>query len=83
MRRNLFIIIGIFLAIIFLMVTGNIIVIGEKIAAVTRLWWTEYVFYALLGLLTIYYVLWPFVRIQRAPQLPVMNVTEVKLNKKP
>lgn len=74
MRRNLFIIIGIFLAIIFLMVTGNIIVIGEKIAVVTHLWWTEYVFYALLALLTIYYVLWPFVRIQRTPQLPALSV---------
>ncbi len=76
MRRNLFIIIGIFLVIIFLMVTGNIIVIGEKIAAVTHVWWTEYVFYALLGSLAIYYIIWPFVRIQRAPQLPVMNVSE-------
>lgn len=76
MRRNLFIIIGVFLAIIFLTVTGNIIVIGQKIAVVTHVWWTEYVFYALLAALTVYYILWPFIRIQRAPQLPVMRVTD-------
>ena len=61
MRRNLFIIVGIFLGILALMVTGNIIIIGEKLGAVTHLWWTEYVFYGLLLLITIYYIVWPFV----------------------
>lgn len=76
MRRNLFIIVGIFLGILALMVTGNIIIIGEKLGAVTHLWWTEYVFYGVLLLLTIYYIVWPFVRIHRAPQFPVLSVQE-------
>ena len=84
MRRNLFIIVGIFLGILALMVTGNIIIIGEKLGAVTHLWWTEYVFYGLLLLITIYYIVWPFVRIHRAPQFPVLSVqdelTAVQLN---
>ena len=47
MRRNLIIIVCIFLGIIGLMLTGNIIIIGEKLAQITHLWVAEYIFYAL------------------------------------
>lgn len=76
MRRNLFIIVGIFLGILALMVTGNIIIIGEKLATITHLWWTEYVFYGLLLLIAIYYIVWPFVRIHTTPQFPVLSVQD-------
>ena len=76
MRRNLFIIIGIFLAILALMVTGNIIIIGEKIGQVTHLWWLEHVFYGLIFLLLVYFVLYPIVRIHRAQQFPVLGLDE-------
>lgn len=76
MRRNLFIIVGIFLGILALMVTGNVIVIGEKLAAVTHLWWMEYAFYGLLLLTAIYFIVWPFVKIHRTPQFPVLSVQE-------
>lgn len=74
MRRNLFIIVGIFLGVLALLVTGNIIIVGEKIAQVTHLWWTEYVFYALVLLLVCYYILFPIIRIHRAPQIPALNI---------
>ena len=76
MRRNLFIIVGIFLGILGLMVTGNVIVIGEKLAAVTHLWWTEYVFYGLLLLTAAYFIVWPFVKIHWTPQFPVLSVQD-------
>ena len=74
MRRNLFIIVGFFLGVLALMVTGNIIIVGEKIAQVTHLWWTEYVFYAILLLRVCYYLLLPIIRIHRAPQIPALSV---------
>ena len=76
MKRNVLIVAGIFLLIIGLMVTGNVIIVGEKIAHLTHLWWMEYVFYGLLLLLVGYYLLMPMWRIHTAPPFPVMAVTE-------
>ena len=76
MRRTLFIIIGIFLAVLALMVTGNIIIIGEKIGQVTHLWWMENVFYGLILLLLVYFILYPIIRIHRAQQFPVLGLDE-------
>lgn len=58
------------------MVTGNIIIIGEKLGTITHLWWTEYVFYGLLFLIVLYYIVWPFVRIHTTPQFPVLSVQD-------
>ena len=74
MRRNLFIIVGLFIGVLALIVTGNIIIVGEKIAQVTHLWWTEYVFYALIFLVFCYYILYPIIRIHRAPQIPALSI---------
>ena len=76
MRRNLIIIVCLFLGIPVLMVTGNIIVIGEKLAAVTHLWWMEWVFYGLLFSLFAYFVLWPIWRVHRTPSFPALAVDE-------
>lgn len=51
MKRNLFIIIGIFVSAIILVVLSDVITIGEKIAKLTRIWQAEYVFYACIFLL--------------------------------
>ena len=63
MKRNLFLIIGIFLAIIFLIVVGNIITIGEKLADVTGYRPVEYLWYGVIGLLCTGYIIWPCVKI--------------------
>ena len=76
MKRNLFIIIGVFLGILALMVTGNIIIIGEKLGEVTHLWWMEYVFYGLIFCLMVYFILYPIIRIHRAQQFPVLGLDE-------
>ena len=74
MRRNLIIIVCIFLGIIGLMLTGNIIIIGEKLAQITHLWVAEYIFYALILLLLCYLVGVPLFRIHHAPPFPVLDV---------
>lgn len=47
MNRNLLIIIGILLAIIATMLTGNIIVIGDKLGRLTHVY-VEYAFYGVI-----------------------------------
>lgn len=76
MRRNLIIIVSIFLAVLALMVSGNIIIVGEKIANLTHLWWTEWLFYGLLFVVFAYYVLLPIWRIHRTPAFPALAVNE-------
>ena len=75
-KRNLIIIIGIFLFILAMMVTGNIIVIGEKISIVTHLWWMEYVFYGVIFILMAYFIIGPIIRIHRTAPFPALNVEE-------
>ena len=76
MKRSLIIIVCIFLAILALMVSGNIIIIGEKIANLTHLWWTEWLFYGLLFVVFAYYVLFPLWRIHCTPAFPALAVNE-------
>lgn len=76
MRRNIIIILCILLGIMLLMVSGNIIIVGEKIAKITHLWWMEYVFYGILTLLAFYYILYPIIRIHRAPPFPTLSVSD-------
>ena len=76
MKRNLIIIVAIFLGIIALMLTGNIITIGEKIARVTHLWYLEYAFYGVILVLLLWLVVWPIIRVHRAPVFPVLSIDE-------
>lgn len=76
MRRNLIIIVCIFLGILALMVSGNIIIVGEKIARLMHLWWAEWVFYGVLFAVFAYYVLLPIWRIHRTPAFPALAVNE-------
>lgn len=76
MRRNLIIIVCIFLGILALMVSGNIIIVGEKIASISHLWWTEWVFYCILFVIFAYYVLLPIWRIHCTPAFPALAVNE-------
>lgn len=76
MRRNLIIIVCVLLGLMLIMVSGNIIIVGEKIGKVTHLWWMEYVFYGVLTLLAFYYIVYPLVRIHRAPPFPMLSISE-------
>ena len=74
MKRNLIIIACAFLGLLALMVFGNVIVVGEKLASITHLWWMELVFYGLLFGLFAYFVLLPIWRVHRTPEFPVLSV---------
>lgn len=76
MKRNLIIIVCVFLGVLALMISGNIIVVGEKIAALTHLWWTEWLFYGLLFAIFAYYVLLPIWRIHRTPPFPALAINK-------
>lgn len=72
MNRNLIIIVGIFLAIIATMLTGNIIIIGDKIGRLTHVY-VEYAFYLALLLASAFFILRPIVRVHRAPEFPRLS----------
>ena len=74
MKRHLITIVCVFLGVLALMVFGNVIVVGEKMASITHLWWMEWVFYALLFGVFAYFVLLPFWRVHRAPEFPQLSV---------
>ena len=48
MKRNLLIITLLFLGSFVILLLGNIIIIGEKIASLSHVAWAEYAFYALI-----------------------------------
>lgn len=76
MKRNLIIVACVSLGLLALMVLGNIIVVGEKIASFTHLGWMEWVFHGILFCIFAYLVLLPIWRIHRAPALPLLAVNE-------
>lgn len=74
MKRNLIIIVAIFLIIIALMITGDIITIGEKLTQVTGWKYAEHSFYLLLASLLFIFIILPIIRVHKAPQLPTLSI---------
>ena len=74
MKRNLLIITLLFLGSFVILLLGNIIIIGEKIASLSQVAWAEYAFYTLLLVVFYAVVIRPVVRVHRAPQLPALSI---------
>ena len=74
MKRNLLIITLLFLGSFVILLLGNIIIIGEKIASLSQVTWAEYAFYALILVVFYVVVIRPVVRVHRAPQLPALSI---------
>lgn len=74
MKRNLLIITLLFLGSFVILLLGNIIIIGEKIASLLNVAWTEYAFYALILIVFYAIVIRPVVRVHRAPQIPALSI---------
>lgn len=74
MKRNLIIIVISFLIIIALMITGDVITIGEKLNQLTGCRYVEYGFYLLLVSLLCGYIIIPILRVHRAPQIPNLSI---------
>lgn len=75
MKRNLitFSIVAISMFLIFLL--GNIITIGDKLGEASPL--LEWVFYAFILAVLTYYMLWPIIKLWKAPAFPALNVDGV------
>lgn len=74
MKRNLLIITLLFLGSFVILLLGNIIIIGEKIASLSHVAWAEYAFYALLLIVFYAVVIRPVIRVHRAPQIPALSI---------
>ena len=74
MKRNLLIITLLFLGSFVILLLGNIIIIGEKIASLSQVAWAEYAFYALILVVFYVVVIRPVVRVHRAPQIPALSI---------
>ena len=74
MKRNLLIITLLFLGSFVILLLGNIIIIGEKIASLSQVAWAEYAFYALILIVFYAVVIRPVIRVHRAPQMPALSI---------
>ena len=74
MKRNLLIITLLFLGSFVILLLGNIIIIGEKIASLSHVAWAEYAFYALILIVFYAVVIRPVIRVHRAPQMPALSI---------
>lgn len=74
MKRNLLIITLLFLGSFVILLLGNIIIIGEKIASLSHVAWAEYAFYALILIVFYVVVIRPVIRVHRAPQIPALSI---------
>ena len=74
MKRNLLIITLLFLGSFVILLLGNIIIIGEKIASLSHVAWAEYAFYALILIVFYAVVIRPVIRVNRAPQIPALSI---------
>lgn len=74
MKRNLLIITLLFLGSFVILLLGNIIIIGEKIAFLSHVAWAEYAFCALILIVFYAVVIRPVIRVHRAPQIPALSI---------
>ena len=74
MKRNLIIIVSIFIGVFVLMLTSDIITIGEKLAHVTHQPYVEYGFYLLILLVFAYLIILPIYKLHHAPTFPKLTI---------
>ncbi len=76
MKRNLFLIATIFLCVLFILLAGNVITIGEKIYELSGIKYLEYGFYVLVLALFFYVIIVPFIRLHHTPTFPVLSIPD-------
>ena len=73
MKRNLLLIIGIFIGVLVILLMGNVITVGEKLGEVCHTAYAEYAFYVLVLILVFIFVLVPIIKVHMAPEFPAMG----------
>ena len=74
MKRNLLLIIGVFIGVLVILLMGNVITVGEKLGEICHTVYAEYAFYALILALVIAFVLVPIIKVHTAPEFPAMGL---------
>lgn len=74
MKRNLLLIIGVFIGVLVILLMGNVITVGEKIGELCNTVYAEYAFYGLIVVLAFIFVLIPILKVHMAPEFPVMGL---------
>ena len=62
------------------MVLGNVILVGEKIASVSHIWFAEYIFYCLLIVPFCYYAVFPMLKMLKMPEFPAFDILTAEAN---
>ena len=76
MKRNLLLIIGVFIGVLVILLMGNVITVAEKLGEICHTVYVEYAFYALILVLLIAFVLIPIIKVHTAPEFPAMRLVD-------
>lgn len=74
MKRNLLLIIGVFIGVLVILLMGNVITVAEKLGEICHTVYAEYAFYALIFILVLIFVIVPIIRVHTAPEFPAMGI---------
>lgn len=74
MKRNLLLIIGVFVGVLVILLMGNVITVAEKLGEICHTVYAEYAFYALIFILVLIFVIVPIIKVHTAPEFPVMGM---------
>lgn len=76
MKRNLLLIIGVFIGVLVILLMGNVITVAEKLGEICHTVYVEYAFYVLILVLLIAFVLIPIIKVHTAPEFPAMRLVD-------
>ena len=74
MKRNLLLIIGVFIGVLVILLMGNVITVAEKLGEICHTVYAEYAFYALIFILVLIFVIVPIIKVHAAPEFPAMGI---------
>ena len=73
MKRNLLLIIGVFIGVLVILLMGNVITVAEKLGEIFHTRYVEYGFYALIFVLALIFVIIPVIKVHAAPEFPALG----------
>lgn len=74
MKRNLLLIIGVFIGVLVILLLGNVITVAEKLGEICHTVYAEYAFYALVFILVLAFVIVPIIKVHAAPEFPALGM---------
>ena len=74
MKRNLLLIVGVFIGVLVILLMGNVITVAEKLGEICHTIYAEYAFYALIFILVLIFVIVPIIKVHTAPEFPAMGM---------